>query len=118
RLARPLLRADFGHTALYRELQERCRIRLDTGWERFHPVLPNAEQRQLLGLRARTPALGIERLAYSNSVPVEWRHGLVRTDRFSFVARWTANRVDAAFEPSESHARFGGPALEPHTPTP
>ncbi len=107
RLARPLLRVDFGHTALYRELQERCRVRLDSGWERFHPVLPNAEQRQLLGLGARTPALGIERLAYSNSVPVEWRHGLVRTDRFSFVARWSANRVDAAFEPSEGHVRVG-----------
>lgn len=99
RLARPLLGVDFGHTALYRELQDRCRVRPDSGWERFHPVLPSAEQRQLLHLGARTPALGIERLAYSNSVPVEWRHGLVRADRFSFVARWSANRVDAAFEP-------------------
>lgn len=101
RLARPLLEVDFGHTALYRELQERCRVPLDSGWERFHPVLPSAEQRRLLSLGARTPALGIERLAYWKSVPVEWRHGLVRTDRFSFVARWSANRVDAAFEPSQ-----------------
>jgi len=106
RLARPLLQVDFGHTALYRELQERCRVRIDSGWERFHPVLPNAEQRQLLGVGARTPALGIERLAYSSSVPVEWRHGVVRTDRFSFVTRWSATRVDAAFEPYQSGIAF------------
>jgi UTRA domain len=57
-------------------------VRLDSGWERFHPLLPTGEQRQLLGLGARTPVLGIERPAYSNSVPVEWRHGIVRTDRW------------------------------------
>lgn len=107
RITRPLLRVDFTHTALYRELQERCGVRLDSGWERFHPLLPNAEQRQLLGLGARTPALGIERLAHSNSVPVEWRHGIVRTDRFAFVARWSPNRVDAAFEPSEGRVGVG-----------
>ncbi len=107
RVARPLLRVDFGHTALYRELQERCRVRIDSGWERFHPVLPNAEQRRLLELGSRTPTLGIERLAYAGAVPVEWRHGMVRTDRFSFVARWSLNRVDAAFEPSDGIAGVG-----------
>jgi hypothetical protein len=33
------------------------------------------------------PALAIERLATWQTVPVEWRHGLVRADRFSSVAR-------------------------------
>ena len=107
RVAHALLRVDFTHTALYRELHERCGVRPDTGWERLYPVLPDGVQRQLLGLGARTPVLGIERLAYSNSVPVEWRHGIVRTDRFSFVARWSANRVDAAFEPAPSRSRAG-----------
>jgi GntR family transcriptional regulator len=100
RLARRLLKVDFTHTALYRELSERCGVRIDSGWERLDPVLPTAEQRQLLNLGPLTPALGIERLAYSNTAPVEWRHGVVRTDRFSFVARWSAQRVNARFEPS------------------
>ena len=34
--------------------------------------------------------LAIERLATWQTTPVEWRHGLVRADRFSYVARWSA----------------------------
>jgi len=99
-LARPLLRVDFARTALYHELQARCGLRPDAGWERLRPVLPTREQRQLLGLDARSPALAIERLASSNGTPVEWRHGLVRADRFSYVARWAAQDLGAGFEPA------------------
>jgi GntR family transcriptional regulator len=98
-LARPLLDVDFAHTALYRELRTRCGVRPDAGWERLAPALPTREQRELLGLRARVPALAIERLAFQRSDPVEWRHGLVRGDRFSYVARWTSRDSDAGFEP-------------------
>jgi hypothetical protein len=31
---------------------------------------------------------------------VEWRHGLVRADRFSYVARWAAEDRGAGFEPA------------------
>jgi len=98
-LARPLLDVDFAHTALYRELHTRCGVRPDAGWERLAPALPTREQRELLGLRARVPALAIERLAFQRGDPVEWRHGLVRGDRFSYVARWTSRESDAGFEP-------------------
>ena len=63
-------------------------------------MLPTAEQRDLLGLGARTPALAIERRATSHGNPVEWRHGLVRADRFSYVARWAAEDRGAGFEPA------------------
>jgi DNA-binding GntR family transcriptional regulator len=53
----------------------------------------------LLGLGARVPALAIERLATWQTTPVEWRHGLVRADRFSYVARWSAQDKGASFEP-------------------
>ena len=99
RLASPLLKADFQRTALYRELERRCGLRPDAGWERVSPVLPTPAQRQLLGLSGRTPAYGIERLACQGLLAVEWRHGVVRADRFRFVARWGDGRVDAAFEP-------------------
>jgi len=38
-LARPLLHVDFTRTALYHELQDRCGLRPDAGWERLRPVL-------------------------------------------------------------------------------
>ena len=98
-LAEPLLDADFTRTALYRELHVRCGIRPDAGRERIRPVLPDA-QRTLLALRARVPALAIERLATWQTTPVEWRHGLVRADRFSYVARWSAQDKGAGFEPT------------------
>ena len=99
-LARPLLQVDFTRTALYHELHAQCGLWPDAGWERLRPVLPTAEQRDLLGLGARTPALAIERRASSHGTPVEWRHGLVRADRFSYVARWAAQDLGAGFEPA------------------
>jgi GntR family transcriptional regulator len=100
-LARPLLQVDFTRTALYHELQARCGLRPDAGWERLRPVLPSREQRDLLGLGAHTPALAIERLASASATPVEWRHGLVHADRFSYVARWSAAQdTGARFEPA------------------
>jgi GntR family transcriptional regulator len=98
-LARPLLAVDFTHTALYQELHVRCGIRPDAGWERIRPELPSPEQRGLLRLPARTPALAVERLATWQTTPVEWRHSLVRADRFSYVARWSAQDQGARFEP-------------------
>jgi GntR family transcriptional regulator len=104
-LGRPLMEVDFTRTALYRELHVRCGIRPDSGWERIRPVLPGKEQRELLGIPARTPALAIERLASSDTTPVEWRHGLVRADRFSYVARWSAQDLGAGFEPVAAAGR-------------
>lgn len=105
RLTSPLLEADFRHTALYRELDVRCALRPDAGWEQVVPVTPTLEQRELLGLRPRVPAYGIERLACQGELRVEWRHGVIRADRFKFVARWGDGRVDATFEtPARSQA--------------
>jgi GntR family transcriptional regulator len=101
RSCRALLGIDFGHTALYEQLAERCGIRLTSGWERMRPVLPDRVQRSLLGLDAHQPAFAIERLAVAGDTPVEWRHGVVRADRFSFVARWAAAKLDTGFERTE-----------------
>ncbi len=108
-MAEPLLQADFRRTALYRELEVRCGVRPDAGWERVEPIVPDATQRRLLDLRPGVPVYGIERLARQGARPVEWRHGVVRSDRFVFVARWGAGRVDAVFEPP-GDARVPAPA--------
>ncbi len=101
-VARPLLDADLGHTALYAELQERCGVRPRSGWERIRPVLPTAEQRRLLGTPARQPVFAIERVTEGPDGPLEWRHSVVRGDIFAFVARWSAGDDDAhtALEPT------------------
>jgi GntR family transcriptional regulator len=100
RSCRPLLSVDFTDTALYEQLAQRCGIRLTSGWERIRPVLPDRSQRGLLDLDARQPAFAIERLANTAGGPIEWRHGVIRADRFSFVSRWAAARTDTRFEPT------------------
>lgn len=101
RLAGRLLKVDFRRTALYRELEQRCGLRPDTGWERITPSLPTPEQKDLLGLRGRTPVFCFERLACRGDIPVEWRHGVIRADRFDFVARWGGGRINTAFEQTD-----------------
>jgi GntR family transcriptional regulator len=99
-LAAPLLRIDFAHTALYEQLAERCGIRVTSGWERIRPVLPDRIQRDLLQVDARQPAFAVERLGLHDGDPFEWRHSVVRGDRFAFVARWNSAQIDTAFEPT------------------
>lgn len=101
RIARSLLDVDFHHTALYEELTDRCDIRLTSGWERIRPVFPNRTQRDLLHVGAREAAFAIERVAFAEGTPVEWRHSVVRGDRFSFVARWSAEKLDTSFEATD-----------------
>jgi len=98
RTCQRLLEVDFTHTALYEQLAERCGARLVRGWERIRPVLPSGAQRELLQLDDRQPAFAIERLASTADGPIEWRHGVIRADRFSFVTRWAASKIDTGFE--------------------
>lgn len=96
--ASPLLEVDFSRTSLYEELAERCGVRPDNGWERIAPELPTEVQRQLLMLEAAEPVFAIERLALDGDRPIEWRHSVVRGDRFAFVARWSGGDVATAME--------------------
>jgi GntR family transcriptional regulator len=89
-VARPLLDADFGRTALYDELAARCGVAMVEGWERIRPVVPAAAERKLLGQPAGEAVFTIERLGRSADRAVEWRVSLVRGDRYAFVADWRA----------------------------
>ena len=88
-LAAPLLDADFTHTALYDELAVRTGLRLESGREHIRSVLPSRAQRRLLHIPAAAGALAIDRLGYAAGRPVEWRHTLIRGDRFSLVAEFS-----------------------------
>jgi GntR family transcriptional regulator len=90
RLAAPLLESDFSHTSLYAELDALVGLRLSAGREEIQAVVPTLAERNLLQLPANTAAFAIERLACAAGEFVEWRHTLVRGDRFSLTADFSA----------------------------
>lgn len=103
-VAAPLLDVDFRHTALYTELATRCAVRLTSGWERIRPVMADRLQRAALEIDEAQPVFAIERFGLQGDQPIEWRHGLVRGDRFFFVARWSTEQLDTSFEQDERSA--------------
>lgn len=89
RLAAPLLDVDFAHTALYEEYAARCGVRVTGGHEHLRAVVPDAATRGLLGVDPGVAAFAIDRLGLAGGRPVEWRHTVVRGDRFSVTARFS-----------------------------
>jgi GntR family transcriptional regulator len=89
-VATPLLDADFTRTALYDELARRCGVRLQGGREHLSAVVPTPAERRLLGIGTGVAAFAIDRLGRSNGRPIEWRHTVVRGDRFSVVTDFSA----------------------------
>ena len=117
----PLLDADFTHTALYDELAARAGIRVDGGREHIRGVVPTRAQQRLLGIGPSTGALAISRLGYAAGRPVEWRHTLIRGDRFSLLAEFsvrTGYRLtpDSRFPVAAALAAV--PAANPQQPRP
>lgn len=90
-IARPLLEADLTHSGLYDELRRAGTV-LTGGREHIEAVVPDAEQRTLLGVRRGVAALAIDRLGCMQGRPVEWRRTLVRGDRFGLNAEWSATK--------------------------
>ncbi len=89
-VARPLLDADFTHTALYGELAARTGVRLSGGHEHIRAVVPDPEERRLLGVGDGVAAFSIDRLGCVAGAPFEWRRTLVRGDRFAVSAQFSA----------------------------
>ncbi|HLH84039.1 MAG TPA: GntR family transcriptional regulator [Trebonia sp.] len=88
-LGAPLLEADFTHTGLYDELAARTGVRLEGGREHIRAVVPTRAEQRHLQIPPTTGALAISRLGYAAGRPVEWRHTLIRGDRFSLLAEFS-----------------------------
>ncbi len=88
-VAAPLLEVDFTETALYEQLRSRCGITLTGGTEYLRAVLPTPDEVTLLDMPGTVAALAIERLGFQGGRPLEWRHTLVRGDRFAVSAEFT-----------------------------
>ncbi len=89
-VAKPLLQADFTHTGLYVELARRTGVRLDHGREEVRAVIPTAAERAQLACAHDVAAFAINRLSHARGRPVEWRHTLVRGDRYALTAEFSA----------------------------
>ena len=85
-----LLDVDFTHTALYTELHRRTGLRLTRGREEIRAVVPSDEERGLLALGPGGAALAVVRVALGRDGPVEWRHSIIRGDRYTLVADFSA----------------------------
>jgi GntR family transcriptional regulator len=89
-IAAPLMASNFERTALYDELEKKCGIRPDAGWERIAPLLPCPDERALLSMRRGEAAFFLERLSTANDSPVEWRTTTIRGDRYRYVSHFEA----------------------------
>lgn len=89
-LAEPLLEADFNHSGLYAELAARCGVRPTGGRERITAVQPPEAIRALLHLPAVQPCLRVERTGLAGGRTIEHRVTLVRGDRYTVIADWSA----------------------------
>ncbi len=89
-VGRGVLTADLSHTGLYDVLSEFGHHRPTGGVESLRAVVPAPEVRRALGLRAGVAVFEIERLGKLEELPIELRHTVVRGDRFSVTADWSA----------------------------
>ncbi|MGC8465999.1 MAG: GntR family transcriptional regulator [Acidimicrobiales bacterium] len=87
-LASGLIGADLSSGSLYDLLALRCSVRITSGSERIRPVVPSAPERKLLQLAPQLAAFSIEREAFVEQTPLEWRRTLIRGDRYSLLAQW------------------------------
>ncbi len=110
RIAAPLLDVDFAVSGLYDELAARCGVSLDGGRERISAVLPSEVDRKLLEVPSDVAAFQIERVSTVRSTPLEYRHTVVRADRYSVLAEWSPQGYTVAADPLEAWLKVAGPA--------
>lgn len=82
-IAGKLVDVDFTRTAFYEQLYKVCGVRLTGGHENIRAVLGTERERELLEVPEGVALFSIERTGELNTRPVEWRHTLVRGDRFA-----------------------------------
>jgi GntR family transcriptional regulator len=108
-IAAPLLDVDFTVSGLYDELAARCGVSLAGGRERIRAVIPAEVDRKILEVPADVACFQIERLSSVRSTPLEYRHTVVRADRYSVLAEWSPQGYTVAAEPQEARPKAGAP---------
>lgn len=78
--------ADRGAASFYDLLAREVGMVVTRAREMFRPVAVSGHEARLLGVANGTPVFAVERLSYVDDQPIEWRHTLIRGDRYSYVA--------------------------------
>ena len=81
--AGPLIDADFRHSSVYGELQDRCGIKMDSGREQIYAQVASRHIATALNLASGSPVFAIERVGSSGYQVIEWRETFIRADRFT-----------------------------------
>ena len=112
RLARPLLDVDFTHTALYAEMFRRLGLHLGGGQEEIVAVTLNRTEAARLDTRIGAAAFALSRLGCHRGAPLEWRHTVIRGDRFRLLSRFSPGSgytLHLGTQPSSSAAGADAP---------
>ena len=75
--------------SLYEYLRNTYGFHIDRAVESFHPVNPNARERDLLKIPTATPCMFLERFSYENNSIIEYTLSIVRGDKYSFTVNLT-----------------------------
>jgi GntR family transcriptional regulator len=102
-VAGPLLDSDFRHIALYDELERRCDVRPDAGWERIAPLVPCPADCDALQMRRGDAAFFLERFSSSGGTPLEWRTTIIRGDRYRFLSTFEAGVAPSLVAQRDEH---------------
>lgn len=97
KLTHDLLHSDVAQQGLYDALANDCGIVVDAGQESITAHLAPTHIAKILRLPTGVAVHYIERTAFSNSTPIEYRETYIRGDRFSLEAQW--NRQDSTLVP-------------------
>lgn len=89
-IGKKLLKVNFEHTALYDELRNKCNLQPTHGHEEIVPIIPSKNERDLLEISSKVAAFEIRRMSYTATTPLEWRHTIIRGDRYSFKSIWNS----------------------------
>ena len=106
-IGEPLLDVDFRHTSLYDQLSAATGIPVTGGVETVRAIIPSLAEHRVLQLQAPAAAFSVERVGTSRGVPIEWRHTLIRADRFALSSAL------APATPGTAGTRPGGLTLIP-----
>ena len=86
----PLLGVDFRHTSLYDQLLATTGIPVTAGEETVRAIIPTPAEHRTLHLQPPSAAFAVERVGISSGVPIEWRHTVIRADRFALTSALTS----------------------------
>jgi GntR family transcriptional regulator len=82
-----LTKEELETTALYDIFSNRFNIKIDHGDEFFRPVMPLANEINILDMPSSIPSLRIERFTYWNDTIIEYTNSIARGDKFKYHVR-------------------------------